>query len=704
MTNDSQRAEYTQHSENTTGESLNVPNQFEFESTRLSQFHELSTVGSFQTPYTPQNEPSNGWAFPTEHLNFSNTRKNSDEVENQSDLNTDLSNTRQYSDEVENQSDSNTNHHSNNLFQNTTTDSMSYSRGNDEASSCLADISDVLADISSVLEKSNDTIKSPARKKTKTSKAKSRAAHGLKRPMPSANAANATLENPLEINLVGNPSKKSLVKNQKDGYSLYITSDDSLRKLTIASRGILKSGAIRWICSDRSCKAACKTSLNKSFIEAFHKTDKTGKEQSRVSFRIKEDVSLKLEDLNLIISSRHTCIGVDKKIEIKEKITAKAKSLCEEIKIDTIRRPTRAEIVDKALTEVLSNYGDIDKLGFKRTNIPRCVSRKLLKVLPLLPEINENNQESFVFPDTFSAGNYPIDLEYCRETSNKRILFSNHEILLKLTTGQASLVCDSTFPLKRGSLFLQLWILLKTDLDSTEIAAAVWMTDKKKTSYTDILSRLQFLAGKQLWVKSIVTDGEVGQANSLYENIKHSEKCKCSFHATNAMLRLFKKYGLGKFLPNKNKQTHGPVAKLITHVWQCAQLLPYFPVQLTLAFLDFLAEDSAPTISERMKATQNWLDSYHLSNKVFSNESCRKPAKKTLERRNDILDILKEIQNALHQTDYENLLKIDNMVYDMHCMSNELYSDSENEYDITAMSDSEDDSDWNETDSRLSDE
>ena len=617
------------------------------------------------------------------------------------------------------------------------------------ATSEVAD-SDCFADASST-----SILKSPIRKKSnkQNSKGKGKSSHKLKRLLPTDKAADRTLKNPMKNILLGNPSISSVTTNQKANFNLFLYSENKLRKLTIAPRGVCKAGFIRWHCSDRRCFGKVKTSLDNGFIEAYRKIDKNGTESKRFDFRLKEDKCLHKTDLEIFEATLHTCIPVDTKLEVKEKISEKAKTLCEQIEPDTIRRPTRSEIVSKAVKFVLDEYRKnkiiIDPVALKRTCLPRAISRKLLKVLPLLPEITFENRDTYDFAPEFSTGYYPIDLDYANKTKNKTIIFFNSEILAKLTTGQSSLLADSTFPLKRKSIYSQLWILLKTDNTSTEIVCACWMSDQKKDTYLDIINRLEVLCGKSFWVKSIITDGEIGQCNALYEKIRHSDENKCAFHGTQTILRSFKQNGIGKFLPNKNKKITGPVATLCTHVWHVCQLFPYFPVDVTLAMIDYLICHSlkalddidpltqvnletvlmktrrmfendhtyswyniltrhiTPTwsdvtsnklerlngqlkswlnnnarsrrVSERMKSTQDWLNSYYESNMIFSNEPCRKPSKKTRERRTDILEMLKEIQKSLNKTDYETLVKIDNQIYDMHCMFNQPDHDSDDE-------------------------
>ena len=538
------------------------------------------------------------------------------------------------------------------------------------------------------------------------------------------NNPDQTFENPTKNLTLGNPSISCVTKNQKDGYNLFLISEKYLRKLTLAPRGVCKSGYLRWICADRKCRGFVKTRINKSNIESYKKIQKDGNERNE--FRLKLDRSLEKKDLDIFEATLHSCIPVDKKLEVKERICEQAKKMCEEIDPETIRRPTRSEIVSKAVKTVLEEYRknkiELDPLALKRTCIPRAISRKLLKVLPLLPEITFDNRNEYIFAPEFENGYYPIDIEYASDTGNRHILFFNMDILSKLSTGQCSVITDSTFPLKRGSIFSQLWIIIKTDQSSTEIACAVWMSDQKKESYQHILTRLEVLCGKQLWVKSIVTDGEVGQANALYEKIRHSDSLKCAFHSTQSILRCFKQNGVGRFLPNKNKKVNGPVATLCTHIWHVCSLLPYFPIDFSLAMIDYLVIHSIKAlndidpiteinletvlmktrkmfqndhsyswysiltrnitpawsdvtsnklerlngqlkswlnnnsrsrrVTERMRSTQNWLDNYYQSNLIFSNESCRKPSKKTRERRSDILEILKEIFQSLNQTSY----------------------------------------------------
>lgn len=603
-------------------------------------------------------------------------------------------------------------------------------------------------------ESSASIVKSPIRKKQKQMRnktGKGKSSRGLKLTVP--NNPDRTFQNPTKNTVLGNPSISSITKNQKDGYNLFLVSADSLRKLTIGARGVCKKGYLRWICADRDCRGFVKTQINKSHIEAYKKIQKDGTEKKRFDYRLKSDITLEKKDLDIFDASLHSCIPVDTKLEAKEKICEKAKQLCEEIEPETIRRPTRSEIVSKAVKHVLEEYRKnkivLDPIALKRTCIPRAISRKLLKVLPLLPEITFDNRSEYVFAPEFDNGNYPLDREYASDTDNKNILFYNLEILSKLSTGQSSVICDSTFPLKRKSIFSQLWIILKTDESSTEIACAVWMSDQKKESYLHILKRLEVLCGKQLWVKSIVTDGEIGQANALYEKIKHSDSLKCAFHGTQTILRCFKANGVGKFLPNKNKKVDGPVATLCTHVWHVCSLLPYFPIDFSLAMIDYLIIHSIKSlndidpiteinletilmktrkmfqndhsyswysiltrhitpswsdvtsnklerlngqlkvwlnnnsrsrrVTERMRSTQNWLDDYFQSNLVFSNQPCRKPSKKIRERRNDILEILQEIYQSLNQTDLDTLVKIDNMIFDMNCMSNQWEYDSDDE-------------------------
>ena len=396
---------------------------------------------------------------------------------------------------------------SNDVFLNTTVETT---KTTSVASNCFSD------------QSSTSIIESPILKKSKKTYQKGKSKRGLKLSLPDDKAANRTLKNPMKNILEGNPSISSVTKNQKASYNLFLYSENKLRKLTIAPRGIAKAGFIRWHCSDRQCSGKVKTEIDKCFIETYRTVDKKGIERN--VFRLYEDKCLQKSDLTVFEASLHTCIAVDTKLEVKEKITEKAKNLCEQLQPDEIRRPTRSEIVSKAVAYVLEEYRAnkivIDPLALKRSCIPRAISRKLLSVLPLLPEVTFENQDNYVFAPEFSTGQYPIDLNYANETKNKTIIFYNIEILTKLSTGQSSIVADSTFPLKKSSIYKQLWILLKTDSTSTEIVCAVWMSNQKKETYINILSRLELLCGKTLWVKSIITDGELAQCNALYEKIR----------------------------------------------------------------------------------------------------------------------------------------------------------------------------------------
>ena len=363
---------------------------------------------------------------------------------------------------------------SNNVFLNTTVETTTKSTSGLVASECFAD------------QSSASIIKSPIRKKSKKTyqNSKGKSKRGLKLSLPDDKAADRTLKNPMKNISQGNPIISSVTKNQKGSYNLFLYSENNLRKLTIAPRGICKAGFIRWHCADRQCLAKVKTEIDKCYIEQYRKVDKNGVVSKRFDSRLKEGKVLQKSDLTVFEATLHTCIAVDTKREVKEKICEKAKNLCELIEPDTIRRPTRSEIVSKAVAYVLDEYRKnkiaIDPVALKKTCIPRAISRKLLCVLPLLPEVSLENRDNYGFAPEFSTGHYPIDLDYANETKNKTIIFFNSEILKKLSTGQSSVLADSTFPLKRNSIYAQLWILLKTDSTSTEIFCAVWMSDQKK--------------------------------------------------------------------------------------------------------------------------------------------------------------------------------------------------------------------------------
>lgn len=419
------------------------------------------------------------------------------------------------------------------------------------------------------------------------------------RPLPSADLANTSEVNGLERH--SDVVKKSIVLTQKKDFGLWVIADKGLRYLTISSGGVTKKGLILFECKFRrrqNCKGQVQVKVPLNHIKEISKGN-------RKRFILENKASISLDDLRVIDSEPHSCRPLSESDFINSKIISRAKEHAGSLTDDIERLPSRGELVDKSTKEIFQelniphlkeNHPDVH-----RHNVLRRVTYDLLKKFPHLADINNDNMSSYQFPSDLSEGYMKIDTQFNTEQGNKYVLFTNDYIEL-LTKGNYSILCDSTFPLPRKSIFEQLWIIMASNNERTTVVAMCWMFQRRTSDYEIILDRLQHLSGAKLWCQAIISDREKAQIAALKAKIQHSESFFCAFHSTDNFRGYFKGEGLSEYLPVKNKKRTGIVAKYVGHIWHVAQISVYLPIQFAIQIMDYLINFTVPLVrNERVE-------------------------------------------------------------------------------------------------------
>ena len=84
--------------------------------------------------------------------------------------------------------------------------------------------------------------------------------------LPNANTKNVSVVNELKFTIHGSPVIDKVFFNQKKSISLLVRNDSRINQFNLAAGGISKSGIIRWVCARKNCSSYLQTKVDKSLI------------------------------------------------------------------------------------------------------------------------------------------------------------------------------------------------------------------------------------------------------------------------------------------------------------------------------------------------------------------------------------------------------------------------------------------------------
>ena len=403
-----------------------------------------------------------------------------------------------------------------------------------------------------------------------------------------------------------------LGQTQKGDLKLFVKSFGDVKQLTIGAGGVNKK-SIKWRCAKRGCKGDLVTLVKVStdsepIIQA---KESNGK---RRRFEICDPKGLSIKSLEPQKGHRqHSCEQINDKSMITNRVLCEAKSIINEkisISKESARSMLPSEVIREATSRVVKSMNmtelERNRLNLDTFKLPRKIYRIIKALKPTQIDFNHDAMDQFEIPTSFSDTAYKIDLEFARQSQNSFLLFCSPEIRW-LNDERTVLILDGTFPLKRKlKTYSQMWIMYAIHPEGCQMVCFAMMRNRKESSYRLVLRHLKDKIG-DLKVNRIILDRELAENTAAIDLISHETHGNCYFHIMQMWRRPLRK-NLGAYLPSGRNHPTCDNSKVITRIWAHARLLPYFPLSVSISYVQLLIEKSeAITIPEAQTHMREFL-------------------------------------------------------------------------------------------------
>ena len=392
-------------------------------------------------------------------------------------------------------------------------------------------------------------------------------------------------------------------QTQKGDLKLFVKSFGIVKQMTIGAGGINKK-SIKWRCMHRSCKGDLVTlvKVSKDSGPIIQAKESNGK---RRRFELCDPKGLSIKSLEPQKGHKqHSCQQINDKSMIMNRILCEAKSIIDEkisISKEAARSLLPSEVVREATSRVVKSMNmtelERNRLNLDTFKLPRKIYRIIKAHKPTQVDFEHDALDQFEIPASFSDTAYKIDMEFARQSQNCFLLFCSPEIRW-LNDERSVLILDGTFPLKRKlKTYSQMWIMYVIHPEGCQMVCFVMMRNRKESSYRLVLRQLKDKIG-DLKVNRIKMDRELAENTAAIDLINHKTHGNCYFHVLQMWRRPLRK-NLGAYLPSGRNHPTCDNSKVITRIWAHVRLLPYFPLSVSMSYIQLLIEKSeAITIPE----------------------------------------------------------------------------------------------------------